>query len=149
MPFIAIHWSFSLYFGWQTYFWKQGLVEQSQYYSPFTQVECRSVSSPWLFLQQLQCLSFSLLTPLPLLPIPPQYHCKNVFSLCHGTQLLFFTHKALDKSIQTHLLVLSPLSPILFFLLCLVPGHRVLFTLIRCWFAHRLQTDCFHGGQKI
>ena len=46
-------------------FLKRGFCEtESQYYSPFTQVEHTNISSPLLCLQQLKSLSFSLLTPL-------------------------------------------------------------------------------------
>lgn len=47
-----------------TYFWKQGCKAESQHCSPFTQVEHTNASSPLLFLQQLECLSFLLLIPL-------------------------------------------------------------------------------------
>lgn len=46
-------------------FLKTGFCKtENQYYSQFTQVEHTNVSSSLLFLQQLECLSFLLLTPL-------------------------------------------------------------------------------------
>lgn len=142
MPFIAIHWSFSLYFGWQTYFWKQGCKAESQCCSPFTQAEHTNVSSPLLFLQQLQCLSFLLLVPPSGLfdsyssKIPLQ---NKIFSLSAMAFSFFslptriyratykFTLKFTFWSCLLHL-------PHTFFPLDLVPGHRFLATFIQFQF---------------
>lgn len=115
MPFIAIHWSFSLYFGWQTYFWKQGCKAESQHCSPFTQAEHTNASSPLLFLQKLECLSFLLLIPLS--GLFDSYYSKiplqKIFSL--SAMAFSFAHKALQSYRQIYLLVLSPPSPKYFF----------------------------------
>lgn len=138
MPFIAIHWSFSLYFGWQTSFWKQDCKAESQYCSLFTQVEHTNASSPLLFLQQLECLSFLLLIPLCSLfdsysskiPLQKMFSLSamafSFFSL--PTKLYRATYKFFFWSCLLHL-------PHTFFPLHLIPGHRFLATFIQFQFS--------------
>lgn len=147
MPFIAIHWSFSLYFVWQTYFWKQGFVKQSQYYSLFTQVEHTNVSSPLLFLQQLECLSFLLLTPLSGLfdsyssTIPLQ----KMFSLSCMALSLFSVPTRLCTSPYKFTFWPCLLYHLPYTCSYLVPSPRTYSSLLVLAF----KTHCFYDSQKI
>ena len=110
-------------------FLKTGFCKtESQYYSPFTQVEHTNVSSPLLFLQQLECLSFSLLTPLSGLfdSYSSKIPLQKVFSLSSAmAPRLFSLLTRLYRSPYTFTFWSCLLHlPYTFFLLHLVPGHR-------------------------
>lgn len=119
-------------------FLKKGFSKiESQYYSPFTPVEHVKVRSFLLFFQQLKLLSSCspLITADPSFWPVLQKFLQNTFaisilSLCHYTQLVFFTLQALHKSIQIHCLVSSPPSPIYFFALADSPRIAVLPTFL-------------------
>lgn len=94
---------------------------ESQYYSPFTKVEHTNVSSHLLFLKQLKCLSFLLLTPLSGLfdSYSSKIPLQNIFSLSTVALGLF----SLPTNLYTSLYNFSCWS-------CLLHLSHILFSLV-------------------